>query len=100
MPEVIPLIPNVPRQSLVASLGGQETRLVVWWQPSDEAWYASLESPVDVPVISSRRLVTNGAVIGPRNTGFVGDLYVQATSQSTDEPGFNAWAETHALVYA
>ena len=94
-----PVLNSTPRQSLTVSLGGQESKLEVWWQPSDSAWYASLESPVGTPVASGRRLVKGGALIA-RQTDFVGDIYVQAVVLNAEEPALDAWGNTFQLVYA
>ena len=73
----IPLL-DVPHQSLIVRLAGQEAKLTVRYQPYDNAWYASLEFPVGTPVVSSRRLVSGGKLLEGLAVDFAGDIGLHA----------------------
>ena len=44
----IPLL-DEDRQSIIVTIGERDCRISVWWQPSDQAWYGSLEVPTNTP---------------------------------------------------
>lgn len=92
----IPLL-DTPRQSMFLRLGGVDVRLVVWWQPRDRAWYASLEIPAGTPAVSGRRIVVDGDVLAGRIAEVSGYLRCRALTVPVEEPGPNAWAGSHAL---
>ena len=94
----IPLL-DIPRQSLNVRLAGQEVKLTVWYQPYDNAWYASLESPPATPIVTSRRLVSGGSLLSGLAVEFAGDIACVPTSPDGGEPGRNAWSTTHRLIY-
>ena len=95
----IPLL-DVDRQSLIVRLAGIECRIIVWWQPSDAGWWASLEVPVNTPVIRSRRLALNSGILDRITDVLPGNLVLREIGSTGAEPQRNAWARpTHALVY-
>ena len=98
---LIPLIDTL-RQSLIVRLDGVECRVHVWWQPTDQAWYASLEAPVNTYVARGRRLVVNGGLLD-RVAGVVaGNVVCRAigADDSSLDPGRDAWARnTHGLIW-
>ena len=94
----IPMI-DTARQSLVVTLGGQEVKLTVWWQPSDGHWYGTLEVPPGVPVVKGRRLVLDAPMVDSPSVGFRGEIYLRRLLDSDAEPGNEAWDSTHALTY-
>ena len=98
MAEYIPLL-NTPRQSLISILADQEIHLRVWWQPSDESWYASIEHPVGTPVVLGRRVLLDVPIIGTAPSVFNGDLVCRGLTDAAGEPGPEAWGNSHALVY-
>ena len=101
MAQTIPLLNGVPRQSLVVTLAGQESaNCSSGGNPSDAAWYASLESPIGTPIAASRRLAKGSALIAGRQTSFVGDLYVVTSALNAEEPALDAWGQSHVLVFS
>ena len=74
-------------------------RLVVWWQPRDRAWYASVEIPAGTPAVSGRRLVVDGDLLAGRMTEVPGYLRCRSVTVPVEEPGPNAWAGSHALQH-
>lgn len=98
MAEIIPML-DTPRQTLILTLGGQEARLTVWWQPIDSGWYGSLESPPGRAIVTSRRINSGSGLIGQTRTPFVGDIFCVASGIGVGEPALHAWESTHTLVY-
>ena len=96
--QVVPL-QNVPAQRLSIRLGNQTTRLTVIWSASSEAWHITMEYPVGTPLVSGRRLALDEPVLGDVPTGFSGDIWCRSDGESEIEPGLEAWAGTHHLVY-
>ena len=94
----IPMI-DTARQSLVVTLGGQEVKLTVWWQPSDGHWYGTLEVPPGVPVVKGRRLVLDAPMIDSPSVDFEGEIFLRRLLDTNDEPGNDAWDSTHTLTY-
>jgi len=78
------------RQTFRTSLGGQSVRLTVWWQPSDERWYLSVDG-----IASGTRLVEGGWPLLGLNHGLGGEVYVYGPG----EPGRHAWVQTHSLLF-
>ena len=95
---LLPVI-DAPRQSFIVRLAGQEVKLLLWYQPGDEAWYASLEYPVNQPLVSGRRLVSGGGLLADLPTDFSGDIVCLPLSPNAGEPARDAWGVTHRLAY-
>lgn len=98
MATALPLI-QTPRQAFATVVGGQDIRVTLWYQPRDKSWYASIEFPVGAPLISGRRVVLDGPLIGARPSSFAGDIFCRALSADVGEPGPEPWGATHQLVY-
>ena len=82
---IVPLI-DADRQSIQLRLPNPhgddvDCLLRVWWQPSDEGWWGSLEVPTNTPVVSSRSLPINAGLLD--NVGGVldGNIVMRATGQ-------------------
>ena len=84
---------------MVVRLAGQEVKVLIWFQPGDGAWYTSLEFPVNQPIVTGRRLVSGGLLIGDTPTDFDGDLVCVPIGPASGEPGREAWTTTHRLAY-
>jgi hypothetical protein len=86
------------RQSLIVVLAGLEVRIRIWWQPSDGGWWASLESPPDVPVVSGRRLALNAGLLDRIDGILAGNLVMRDLGGVGVEPGRGAFGTgTHAI---
>ena len=95
----MPLLP-VDRQSFIVRLGGIDCRVHLWWQPSDEDWYMSLEKPVNFPVIVSRRVTVNSGLLKRLPDILPGDIVCRGLGQDHElyDPRYNAWSTpTHTL---
>ena len=96
----IPLI-DADRQSLIVRLAGVECRLHVWWQPSDESWWATLEAPTNTPVVRSRRLAVGSGLLDRIAGVLPGNIVLEEISGDGDEAGRDAFvAGTHRLVWS
>ena len=93
MPSIVP-ITNDARQRFRIVLGGQSASMVMWWQPSDEAWYLTFRLG-ETYVASSMRLVEGGAPLEGILSSFEGQLLVDGVG----DPGREAWTESHNLLY-
>ena len=95
----IPLL-NVPRQQLTTALNGQEVGLHVWFQPTDEHWYLTLEFPVGTPIISGKRIVLDSGLLSTTpHIGFQGEIFCRSLEDIASEPGISPWGTTHVLRY-
>ena len=97
----LPLI-DTDRQSFIVRLAGVDCRVRVRWQPSDLAWYADLEVPVNTPVVSGRRLTVDSGLLGMRPGVLSGDLVVRALDDSDEgvDPVRDAWERgSHGIVW-
>ena len=97
----IPLL-DLDRQSLIVRIDGQDCRIAVWWQPSDEAFYAALEVPVNNVVVSGSRLVVNGGILDRIPGVLPGNIVLRAIDEdsATRDPARDAWLrQTHSLIY-
>lgn len=92
----IPLLDDVDNQELLVRLDSVDCLLKVWWQPGDDAWYASLEAPTGTPAVTSRRVALDSPV-GP--SPLPGSIYCRATGSERTEPGARPWGSTHGLFY-
>ena len=97
----VPLV-DVDRQSLIVRLDGQDCRVRVWWQPFDAAWYASLEVPVNTPVVQSRRLVAGSGLLDGYAGVLAGNLVLRALDEDSaiQDPARDAWERSsHGLFW-
>ena len=97
----IPLL-DLDRQSLILRLASRDTRLRVWYQPSDSAWYASLESPANSPAITSRKITTGTGLLDNLPDVLPGNFVCRAIDDDStaSEPARDAWRrQTHGLFY-
>ena len=97
----IPLL-DLDRQSLILRLANRDTRLRVWWQPSDLSWYASLESPANSPAITSRKITTGTGLLDNLPDVLPGNFVCRAIDDDSaaSEPARDAWRrQTHGLFY-
>ena len=92
----IPLT-NDARSTFRTTLGGQNVRLRLWWQPTDAHWYLSLAWLDGRGIVSGVRLVAGGNALRGIVSDFVGSITVTGEGGG---PGRNAWGQTHRLVYA
>ena len=111
-PQWVPIVPahtqdgfhpiSIPDQTFTVRLGGITCRVHIRWHTISQGWYASLEAPVNTPVVYNRRLSVNSRLLSGMPSPLNGDIICSALSdQYTDQdPGFTAWVdETHALVW-
>ena len=95
----IPLI-DTDRQSLIVRFADQDCRLRVWWAPSDQSWWASIEVPVNTPAVMSRRLALNAGILDRIADVLPGNIVMRDLGGVGTEPGRDAWARpTHALMW-
>ena len=95
----IPLI-DTDRQSLIIRLADIDCRLTVFWQPSDVAWYATLEVPVNTIVVSSKRLAVDSGILDRVKDILPGNIFCRALESERAEPQRDAWRRpTHALIW-
>ena len=95
----VPLL-DEDRQTLIVTLGDQDCRVTVWWQPRDRAWYGSLEVPTNTPIVSGRRLALNAGLLDRVGGILSGNLVMRELGDTGDEPARDAFARpTHALMY-
>ena len=90
------------RQSLVVRLGEQDCLLRVWWQPSDGAWYGSLEVPIENPVVQGRRIATDAGLLDRLGGVLPGNLVCRVINREAGgaEPARDAWRRgTHGVFY-
>lgn len=96
----IPLL-DAARQSLIVRLADRDCRIFVWWQPSDEGWWASLEVPANTPVVRSRRLAVNTGLLDRIRDVLPGNLVCRVLGGPVIDPGRQAWGTpaTHGLIW-
>ena len=97
----LPLL-DVDRQSLIVRLGAVDCRIHVWWQPSDSAWYGSLEAPVNTATVTGRRLAVNTGLLDRLTDVLTGNIVCLAIDDDSaeHEPGRDAWRrQTHGLFW-
>lgn len=84
------------RQRFETNLGGQPVAITVWWQPSTEGWYLSVENDDGTPIATGLRLVTDSRLLRGFVTDFQGDFVLTGNG----EPGRAAWLfNTHRLFW-
>lgn len=90
-------VTNSPRQSLTVVLDGQEMAISIWYQPSDEGWYISVEHPVATPAVTGRRLNSGTSVFADLLSPIRGDIHVVGPDDMGDAP----WGDegTHHLIW-
>ena len=96
----VPLLPEPARQSLILRLDDVDCRLAVWWQPWDEAWYGSIEAPVNSRVATARRLAVNAGILDRAVSPISVNIVCRVLDSADDrlEPGREAWSlPTHGL---
>ena len=86
---------NDARLTFRTILGGQNVRVLAWWQPLDASWYLTLSWLDGRVIIAGARLVENGRPLDGQVTDFAGSIVVDGTGH----PGRNSWATTHRLLY-
>ena len=94
----VPLL-SVDRQSVVMRLDGVDVRIRVFYHPSDESWYATVEVPVGSPAVSSRRVRVNEGLFGLVKGEVSGDIFCRALGTGRGDPGREPWGQTHVLRY-
>lgn len=94
--EQIPLV-GAFRQELIVRLGGVDCGLLVWWQPDQAGWYASLEVPVGTAVVRGRRLAVNAGLLGQTPGVLAGDVVCRAIDADhlLADPGLDSWTFDH-----
>ena len=97
---VLPLL-AADRQSFIARLNNTDIRLEMYWQPSDNSWYADLEVPVNTPVVTGKRLALNTGLLDRRPEILEGgNIVCRSLQAESDEPVYTSFAQpTHALVW-
>ena len=96
------LLIDALRQSLIIRLDDFDCRLSLWWQPRDEAWYASLEVPTNTKLVESQRLATNSGILDRVSSPLSGNIICRRLDviDTFLEPGREAWSKpTHILVW-
>ena len=99
--DLVPLL-DLPRQSAVFRFGLATALLRVWWQPSDGAWYGSLEVPPNTPIVRGRRLVVDSGLLDGIPGFLSGNVYCRAlgVGDTAADPARDAWRRgTHGLVW-
>ena len=88
----LPLI-DADRQSLIVRLDNRDCRVTVWWQPSDESWYAMLEVPTNTVIVSGKRLALNAGILDRLEGDGVlpGNLVCREIGESGLDPARDAW---------
>lgn len=94
--QTIPLR-SIARQSMTLTLADRPMLVEAWWQPSDRAWYLSVSSPPNSPVITGRR-ITLGTSLLPAHAG-IGNMWCIELTGANIEPDFDAWDGDHRLIY-
>ena len=95
----IPLL-DEDRQSIIVTLGEQDCRISVWWQPSDESWYGSLEVPTNTMIVSGRRLALGSGLLDRIGGILPGNVVLRELGDTGAEPARDAWRRpTHALIW-
>ena len=89
----VPLL-DLDRQSLIVRLGGQDCRIRVWWQPSNESWFGSIEVPVNNPAKTARRLGVNTGLLDRLQDVLPGNVVCRAVDEDSGahDPTRLAWA--------
>ena len=84
----------VDRQSLIVRLDGQDCRVTIFWQPSDESWWGSLEVPTNTPAVQGRRLPVNAGLLDRIGGVLAGNIVMRGQG----EPGYTAFRDrTHEV---
>ena len=96
--QIIPLI-DADRQSLVVRLDNQDCRISVWWHPSDQSWWGSVEVPVNTPIVQSRRLGTGIGLLDRLEGKVSGNIVCRSSVAIKDEPRRDAWGTKTHLLY-
>ena len=100
MPKNIIPLQNIDRQKLSTSVSSFIVQIEVWYQPSDQGWYCSIESPPNTKIVSGRRIVIDEPIaINAPKSKFDGDFYCRSTSIFKNQPGRTPWGITHLLLY-
>ena len=88
----LPLI-DADRQSLIVRLDNKDCRVTVWWQPSDESWYASLEVPTNTLIVTGRRLALNAGILDRLEGDAIlpGNIVCREIGESGLDPARDAW---------
>jgi len=89
---------SIARQSMTLTLADRPVLVEVWWQPSDRAWYLSVSSPPNSPVITGRRITLGAELLPP--TADIGSMWCVELTGANSEPGFDAWDGDHRLLHA
>lgn len=91
---------DTDRQSFIVRIANQDCRLRVWWQPSDSAWYGSLEVPTNTPIVQGRRLALNSGLLDRLTDVLPGNIVMRELGEAGEEPARDAWRRpTHALMW-
>ncbi len=77
------------RQRFQTTLGEISYNFEIWWQPSDENWYFSIDQ-----ILSGARIVEGGEYL-KNNLSFPGFLSIEGTGPLKTD----AWETTHAMVF-
>ena len=95
------LLADAVRQSQIVRLGDTDGRLIVWWQPSDRAWYMSVERPVNTRLVSGRRMTVGVDLISEVEADVSLTVWPLSDNDVVVDPGRDAWRRgTHILVWA
>ena len=97
----VPLL-DLDRQSLIVRLNNQDSRVTVWWQPTESSFYADLEVPVNTVVTRSRRLVVNGGLLPDGSPVLPGNVVLRAIDDDSAirEPDRGAFRRnSHGLFW-
>ena len=72
----------------------------MWWQPSDESWYGSLEVPTNTMIVSGRRLALGSGLLDRIGGVLPGNVVLRELGDTGAEPARDAWRRpTHALLW-
>ena len=97
----LPLL-DVDRQSLIVRLNDIDCRVRVWWQPWDEAWYASIEVPTNTRISEGRRLAVDAGILDRIPSDLGGNVVCRpiGSTDVTLDPKRDAWrVPSHGLVW-
>ena len=93
---------DLDRQSQIVRLGPIEVQLIVWWQPLDGHWYASIDVPVNTRIVSGRRMVVGAGLLDRLGNTIGGNIVCRPLAEDYIfvDPMRNAWREgTHGLFW-
>lgn len=93
--------PKVPSQSGHKTLDGSEYNVWIQWNETTEKWYIDLTSVSDSTIsIKGKALLPGKNLLRPHGYGnILGELWVEDTAGSTDNPTYDGMGDNWRLRY-